>query len=195
MKYALYPGCVMPTEQYAYEVSIREIMPKLDIDLASKYEEFTINGKLEPVSGTDFNQMVEHLLPVHIKSADISKTTFKFSANDDISNGELIMNYDNLHVEVIKGKEHDKKAGLISFVANELVRQKNLEDKGKYIKGFIRFERRKDKAIVNFLWNSIKTGIISIVAPIADKNKKIEKEEKKEEDKKTRETKKKNRKK
>lgn len=33
MKYALYLGCVMPTEQYAYEVSIREIMPKLDVDL------------------------------------------------------------------------------------------------------------------------------------------------------------------
>jgi len=33
MKYAFYPGCVMPTEQYAYELSIREIMPKLDIEL------------------------------------------------------------------------------------------------------------------------------------------------------------------
>jgi heterodisulfide reductase subunit B len=32
-KYALYPGCVMPTEQYAYEMSIREIMPNLDIEL------------------------------------------------------------------------------------------------------------------------------------------------------------------
>jgi len=32
-KYALYPGCVMPTEQYAYELSLREILPKLDIQL------------------------------------------------------------------------------------------------------------------------------------------------------------------
>jgi len=32
-KYALYPGCVMPTEQYAYEMSIREIMPLLNIEL------------------------------------------------------------------------------------------------------------------------------------------------------------------
>ena len=35
MKYAFYPGCVMPTEQYAYELSIREVMPKLDIELVS----------------------------------------------------------------------------------------------------------------------------------------------------------------
>ena len=32
-KYALYPGCVIPTEQYAYELSIREIFPLLDIKL------------------------------------------------------------------------------------------------------------------------------------------------------------------
>jgi heterodisulfide reductase subunit B len=33
MKYALYPGCVMPTEQYAYELSIREVLPKLGVEL------------------------------------------------------------------------------------------------------------------------------------------------------------------
>ena len=32
-KFALYPGCVMPTEQYAYELSLREILPKLGIEL------------------------------------------------------------------------------------------------------------------------------------------------------------------
>jgi heterodisulfide reductase subunit B len=32
-RFVFYPGCVMPTEQYAYELSIREIMPKLDIEL------------------------------------------------------------------------------------------------------------------------------------------------------------------
>ena len=32
-KYALYPGCVMPTEQFALELSIREVLPKLDVEL------------------------------------------------------------------------------------------------------------------------------------------------------------------
>lgn len=31
--YVLYPGCVMPTEQYAYEMSIREVLPLLNINL------------------------------------------------------------------------------------------------------------------------------------------------------------------
>jgi heterodisulfide reductase subunit B len=32
-KYGLYPGCVMPTEQYALEKSIREVLPSLDIEI------------------------------------------------------------------------------------------------------------------------------------------------------------------
>ncbi|MFO8077050.1 MAG: CoB--CoM heterodisulfide reductase iron-sulfur subunit B family protein [Thermoplasmatota archaeon] len=32
-KYVFYPGCVMQTEQYAYELSIREVFPHLDIEL------------------------------------------------------------------------------------------------------------------------------------------------------------------
>ena len=32
-KYAFYPGCVMPTEQFALEMSIRKVLPKLDVEL------------------------------------------------------------------------------------------------------------------------------------------------------------------
>lgn len=32
-KYIFYPGCVIQTEQYAYELSLREILPLLDIEL------------------------------------------------------------------------------------------------------------------------------------------------------------------
>jgi succinate dehydrogenase / fumarate reductase, cytochrome b subunit len=32
-KYVFYPGCIMQTEQYAYEMSLREVLPLLDIEL------------------------------------------------------------------------------------------------------------------------------------------------------------------
>jgi len=53
MKYALYPGCVMPTEQYAYEMSIREIMPKLGVKLVD-LKGFSCCG--EPIKSV--NQML-----------------------------------------------------------------------------------------------------------------------------------------
>lgn len=33
MKMALFLGCVIPTEQYAYEISVREVFPKLGVEL------------------------------------------------------------------------------------------------------------------------------------------------------------------
>ncbi len=53
MKYALYPGCVMPTEEYAYEMSIREVLPKFDIELVD-LEGFSCCG--EPIKSV--NQMM-----------------------------------------------------------------------------------------------------------------------------------------
>lgn len=32
-KFAIYPGCVMPTEQYSYELSSREVLPLLNVNL------------------------------------------------------------------------------------------------------------------------------------------------------------------
>ncbi len=32
-KYVFYPGCIMPTEQYAYEMSIRETLPIIGVEL------------------------------------------------------------------------------------------------------------------------------------------------------------------
>jgi heterodisulfide reductase subunit B len=34
MRYALYPGCTVQSEQYEYEMSVREVLPKLGIQLA-----------------------------------------------------------------------------------------------------------------------------------------------------------------
>lgn len=51
--YVLYPGCVMPTEQYAYEMSIREVLPFLDIKLVD-LKGFSCCG--EPIKSV--NQML-----------------------------------------------------------------------------------------------------------------------------------------
>ena len=52
-KYALYPGCVMPTEQYALEMSVREVLSLLDIELVD-LKGFSCCG--EPIKSV--NQML-----------------------------------------------------------------------------------------------------------------------------------------
>jgi heterodisulfide reductase subunit B len=52
-KYALFPGCLMPTEQYGYEISLREIFPILGVELVD-VEGFSCCG--EPVKS--INQLM-----------------------------------------------------------------------------------------------------------------------------------------
>jgi heterodisulfide reductase subunit B len=62
-KYIFYPGCVMPTEQYAYELSIREIMPKLGIELID-VKGFSCCG--EPMKS------VNQLMTIYLSARNIS---------------------------------------------------------------------------------------------------------------------------
>jgi heterodisulfide reductase subunit B len=62
-KYALYPGCLMPTEQYAYELSLRETLPLLGIELVD-IEGFSCCG--EPMKS------VNQLMTVFLSARNIA---------------------------------------------------------------------------------------------------------------------------
>ncbi|MBN1280886.1 MAG: CoB--CoM heterodisulfide reductase iron-sulfur subunit B family protein [Candidatus Thermoplasmatota archaeon] len=63
MKYALYPGCLMPTEQYAYELSLRESLPVLQVQLVD-VPEFSCCG--EPMKS------VNQLLSLYLAARNIA---------------------------------------------------------------------------------------------------------------------------
>jgi heterodisulfide reductase subunit B len=62
-KYALFPGCLMPTEQYAYEVSLRATLPELGIDLID-VEGFSCCG--EPMKS------VNQLLTMYLSARNLA---------------------------------------------------------------------------------------------------------------------------
>jgi heterodisulfide reductase subunit B len=62
-KFILFPGCLMPTEQYAYELSIRETLPLLDIELVD-VEGFSCCG--EPMKS------VNQLLTLYLSARNLA---------------------------------------------------------------------------------------------------------------------------
>ena len=62
-KYALFPGCLMPTEQYAYELSIRETLPLLGVELVD-VEGFSCCG--EPMKS------VNQLLTLYLSARNLA---------------------------------------------------------------------------------------------------------------------------
>jgi hypothetical protein len=185
---------IMPFELNGMLMGTSEINSQLKFHLNRQDEYFSAKGKLAKMDGTALNEMFKSLLMAEIKEWDVHSAEFEFTATDDNSHGTLDLAYENLKIEVLKVKKPEKKATFYTLLAGGVIKHKNLPENPNFRRGIIRFERRKDKAIVNFLWNSVKTGIISTIAPIADKNRKIEKQEQKEAEKKEKEKKKSNRK-
>jgi heterodisulfide reductase subunit B len=62
-KFALFPGCLMPTEQYAYELSLRETLPLLGIELVD-VEGFSCCG--EPMKS------VNQLLTLYLSARNLA---------------------------------------------------------------------------------------------------------------------------
>lgn len=62
-KYVFYPGCIMPTEQYAYEMSIRETLPILGVELVD-VEGFSCCG--EPMKS------VNQLMTLYLSARNLS---------------------------------------------------------------------------------------------------------------------------
>ncbi|MCB2219022.1 MAG: hypothetical protein KQI35_01415 [Bacteroidetes bacterium] len=147
----------------------------LNIDLSGNSDYFKVKGSLGPFQASVLNPVVEKMMFVSIESGDIQNTDFVFYANDDVSQGQLFMQYDDLKVKVLSEEDHEKARAALSFAANNIIRNKNLKTDRKFLVGQINFDRDKNKGIVNYIWNSVKSGLISIVAPVASRDNKAEK--------------------
>ncbi|MEZ5196040.1 MAG: hypothetical protein R2764_06460 [Bacteroidales bacterium] len=156
-----------------------EITANFDFYLNRSDDYFTAKGNLKAIRGAEFNQILEALLLAEIQSCNVHSASFDFTANDDVSHGKLDLVYDSLVAVVLKHKDPKKESKTWSWLANNFIAENNLPDDPNYRTGIIHFERNKDKALVNYLWNSIKTGIITSILPMAEK-KELKKEAKQE---------------
>ena len=128
---------------------------------------FTVDGEMGRIIATEINRVSESMMRMKIKSGVIHKASFHFWANNDQSKGELIMDYENLKIEVMKVDER-KSYKALSAIANGVMNNHNIPGKKKYKTGLIHFSRDKNKAIPNYLWKSIQSGLVSIMASVAE---------------------------
>ncbi|WPP51526.1 AsmA family protein [Catalinimonas niigatensis] len=138
--------------------------------LASKSLKFYINGTLDKMDLTKFNQILEPVAFVHIKEGVNQEMRFNFSGDREKSTGTMIFRYNNLSVQMIdreKGNTgFDEKLG--SFIANAFVLKAN-NPKAVFLRiGNISYQRDPSKAMFHYWWQSILSGVKSSIG--IDKN-------------------------
>ncbi len=142
----------------------------LNFALNSSVDKFKTEGDLHAINAATLNSITENLLNVKITSGIIEDVHFAFDATDNVAKGTLNMAYDDLKVELMN--QDGKNQSLVSLLANGIIKKDNHTDDKNYRTGNIYFERLKDKGFPNYLWKSISSGLVPIVAPIAANKKK-----------------------
>ncbi len=151
-----------------------------------KSPDFSFHGKMGEMDMAAFNSMIENTEYLRIDHGLLRSLTFEAVANEEYSQGELIMIYDSLHITGLKKMREKEKAelGLLSAVANMVIRKFNPPRKSndKPEPAAIFFVRDKNKSIFNYLAKSLISGIKATIVPgvASNSKKKYDKKQKKE---------------
>lgn len=122
----------------------------------------TISGNLSPMSLTRFNEMLKYIAFIRVDSGMLNKLEFNMRLDNERSNGDVIMNYQNLKISMLDAGTMEQRGALENiktFIANNFVVEKNNTADDSMEAGRISFERIEHKSIFNYWWKSLLSGI------------------------------------
>lgn len=164
---------------------------KLEFPILDTREKFYAQGTIKYVKATDLNNIVGNMAFAEFKEGNIHQVTFHMTGDEEHATGTMDAHYTDLKITLldtssVNQKRHHMEKRLMGLLANAVVRTNNEPGTKHYIEGKIDLVRPKNKFVLNYLWNSIKVGLISIAVDprlskkLVDKaNEKIKEKEKK----------------
>jgi len=124
-----------------------------------------VTGVLHAMDLRHFNHMLKYVAFTELEEGTLDSLTFNFSYTSNTSEGQMHFGYKDLKIDFLN--KHDAKTGgflneLKGFVANTfVVRRNNPETHGKFRVGEISAQRKVEKSMFNFWWQSILSGFRS----------------------------------
>ncbi|SIQ01301.1 protein of unknown function [Maribacter ulvicola] len=122
---------------------------------------FQISGELSKFNTVSLNDFLVPNLRTQT-TGTIDQFYFTISGNEDVAVGDIKMSYDDFKFEVLN-KDRNGVKKVLSFIGNLLVSDGSKADEYGYRYGDISAERVKNKSFFNYLWISIKDGLLSVL--------------------------------
>ncbi|MEO5500816.1 MAG: hypothetical protein ABIR31_05175 [Ginsengibacter sp.] len=122
---------------------------------------FIADGNISSFDARVLNKVSIPMALIRIQKGNITSINFNFNGNDVQNNGDFVMKYSDLKVDVLKRDEKTKdikKRGLFSLVANILVKNSNPKN-GSLRKTNPSYERNIHKSFFNLVWKTIFNGM------------------------------------
>lgn len=161
---------------------------KLNLDmkfiLNDPYDYFNYSGHLNNFDITKMNSMSENLFGLTIKSGKGTLDIKSILGNNEFANGKLYFKYKNLKLGLYNRSKAKEVTGIlspiVSFVVNDIkLRSNNPKSLGKPRIGDVYFERDPQKSILNYIWKSTMSGLLSTLGISNKQLKEAQKSDKK----------------
>jgi hypothetical protein len=126
-------------------------------------DRFIMNLIIRNLPANSLTTTTEPLMGIDISSGIIHNMNFTMNANEHTANNYLVMQYEDLKITLNDPEMHKTHQGFISHIANSAIRTNNLPDQKNYTVASYVTTRNKARGPFNFVWNSIKEGMMQIV--------------------------------
>ncbi len=126
-------------------------------------DKYKVSGKMTPVSLNSFNAFLNQNTGIQVESGKIQNTVFNFQFDENRSNGELILEYEDLNINVLSDDKTGRNFLKSMLLKTPVIRKNNSAASKNYRKGIISCERDKKKSVFNYWWQSVLSGIKTII--------------------------------
>jgi len=126
-----------------------------------KQGKFTAEGHISSFDSRVLNEVSVPMAFMRLHAGVINSMDFNFTGNDSGAQGKLVMKYNDLKVDVLKGDKKSngvKKKGLVSLVANIIVKNNN-PGNGGLREVNPHADRNVHKSFFNLVWKTIFAGM------------------------------------
>ncbi len=128
-----------------------------------KGKPYSVKGSLVDFFMPEINPMLEPIAHIRIESGKIQAMKFNFIYDSRKSNGNLELRYTDLKILALKDDEYKSTNKLVTLIISAFVKKRI--DKTNSIDertGTIAIERDPQKAVLNYWWKSVLSGIKAV---------------------------------
>jgi hypothetical protein len=118
------------------------------------------DGVLGETEASFVNQMIESNAHLRVRKGVIDKIIFRANFQDSLATGKMDAGYKRLRIQILKPQKENKKRGLLTFLANLIIKNRNNLDRNRHKVGKIRYTRRKEDGFIAFLWRALASGLM-----------------------------------
>lgn len=153
--------------------SLLEGSGELNVTIKLRMENGTsvtdVKGSLGAFDVTNLNNILNDLEGINIDSGTIREISFEYTMREERAEGWIDVHYDDLSMELIDRDDHDQgfRDRIGSFLMDQIAVREDSRNNGEdFRRGEISEEREPEKGFFNYLWISLRSGIMDAVRRI-----------------------------